>query len=180
MYLQDNVMSGITTDDITVILLLFADDMAILGNSPEDLQKSLDLLKSYCDLWGLEVNIDKTKVMVFRKRGLIRNNEIWFYDNIPLEIVNDFNYLGVSFNYTGSFALNQSVLTGKGLKAMYVLMNYLKKYNFKPKVYCQLFDAFVGSILSYGCEVWGFCKSKEIERIQLKCLKSLFKCEACD
>jgi len=30
------------------------------------------------------------------------------------------------------------------------------------------FYAFVGSILLYGCEVWGFGKNKEIERIRLK------------
>ena len=35
----------------------------------------------------------------------------------------------------------------------------------------QLLDAFVGSILSYGCEVWHFGKNKEIERIHLKLCK---------
>ena len=40
---------------------------------------------------------------------------------------------------------------------------------------CQLFDAFVGSILSYSCEIWGFGKCKEIERIHLKFCKYLLK-----
>ena len=38
---------------------------------------------------------------------------------------------------------------------------------------CQLFDAFVGSILSNSCEVWGFNKWKNIEKIHLKFLKLL-------
>ena len=51
-------------------------------------------------------------------------------------------------------------------------------YNFKtipltPKTQCQLFDSFVGSILGYGSEIWGYTKSKEIERIHLKFLKRL-------
>ena len=46
-------------------------------------------------------------------------------------------------------------------------------YDLKPKVLCQLFDAFVGSILSYGSEIWGYTKSKEIERIHLKFCKRL-------
>ena len=37
----------------------------------------------------------------------------------------------------------------------------------EPNVLCQLFDAFVGSILSYSSEVWGYTKSKEIERVHL-------------
>ena len=36
---------------------------------------------------------------------------------------------------------------------------------------CQLFDPFVGSVISYGFEVWGLCKSKELERLHLKFLK---------
>ena len=37
----------------------------------------------------------------------------------------------------------------------------------------QLFDAFVGSILSYSCEINGFCKSQSLERIHLKQCKKL-------
>ena len=43
----------------------------------------------------------------------------------------------------------------------------------KPNVLCQLFDAFVGSILSYSSEVWGYTKSKEIERVHLKFCKRI-------
>ena len=43
----------------------------------------------------------------------------------------------------------------------------------KPTILCQLFDAFVGSILSYSSEVWGYTKSKEIERVHLKYCKCI-------
>ena len=36
---------------------------------------------------------------------------------------------------------------------------------------CDLVDAFVSSTLNYSGEVWGFGKSKEIERIHLKFCK---------
>jgi hypothetical protein len=52
-------------------------------------------------------------------------------------------------------------------------MSNLKRYCFKPKTYCQLFDAFVGSILNYSCEVWGFTKSKQLETLHLKFCKRL-------
>ena len=38
---------------------------------------------------------------------------------------------------------------------------------------CQLFDSFINPVLSYACEIWGFSKSKEIERIHLKFLKNI-------
>ena len=80
MFLQDHINSGLTIDDITIILLLFADDMVILGKSPRDLQNSIDLLHRYCENWGLHVNVKKTRIVVFRKRGHLRLEEEWFYN----------------------------------------------------------------------------------------------------
>ena len=113
--------------------------------------------------------------MVFRKRGNLLPDESFIYNNSKLDIVNDFNYLGTVFNYTGSFGLNIQQLVGKALKALNVLMINCRKYNMKPKILCQLFDAFVGSILSYASQIWGYSKSKEIERIHLKFCKHILK-----
>ena len=175
LYLQDRTTCGLSMEEINIILLLFSDDMVIVGNSPEDLQNSLNLLFKYCSDWGLTVNIQKTKIVVFRKRGQIREGESWTYNDEHIEVVNDFNYLGIVFNYTGTFVLNQETLAGKGLKALNVLLANTRKYEFNIKTLCQLFDSFVGSILSYGCEVWGFTKSKELERIHLKFCKLILK-----
>ncbi len=125
-------------------------------------------MKIYCDKWGLEVNTEKSKIVVFRKRGAVRATETWFSMDNPLQVVNYFNYLGTVFNYTGNFILNQETLAGKGLKALNTLLANTYNFILKPKTVCQLFDAFVGSTLSYACEIWGFSKSKEIERIHLK------------
>ena len=53
-----------------MLILLFADDMVLFGNSKEDLQFALNKFENYCDKWRLTVNTSKTKVMIFsiRKR----------------------------------------------------------------------------------------------------------------
>ena len=79
------VDSGIQIDDIKLIMLLFADDMAIFAKTPEELQDHLNNLLSYCNSSGLHVNTNKTKVMVFRKRGGVKLNENWSYDNKLLD-----------------------------------------------------------------------------------------------
>lgn len=117
LFLQDNIESGLLFDDVVLILLLFVDNMAILGKSPSELQRHLDVLYTYCESWGLTVNTSKTKVMVFRKRGRLQPTEHWTYNGQIIEVVNDFNYLGTVFNYTGNFNLNQEYLVGKALKA---------------------------------------------------------------
>ena len=173
LYLQNRAESGLLIDDIILIILLFADDMVILGKSPEELQYHLDLLHTYCSNWGLEVNAEKTKIMVFRKRGRLLWGEHWTYNNQEIEVVDEFNYLGTIFKYTGNFSSNTEYIVGKALKALNVLLVNCKKLPLKPKILCQLFDAFVGSILLYASEIWGFSKSKEIERVHLKFCKHL-------
>lgn len=173
LFLHGTDSSGLSLMEICIIMLLFADDMVIVGNSVKDLQSRLDKLYEYCQQWGLTVNTAKTKIVVFRKSGAISQNESWFYNNEPLAVVNDFTYLGVVFNYTGSFVLNNQYIVSKALRANSMLLNKISKYNVSPAISLQLFDAFVGSILNYASPVWGISKSKEIERVHLKFCKAI-------
>jgi phosphotransferase system HPr-like phosphotransfer protein len=65
-------------DDIVnilrVMVLLYADDTVILTNSKQNAQKALIHLEQYCKQWKLEVNTDKTKVIVFGKRKINHND----------------------------------------------------------------------------------------------------------
>ena len=48
-----------------LFLLLFADDTVVLAECPEDLQRALDILNIFCEVWGLGINVRKPKVMIF-------------------------------------------------------------------------------------------------------------------
>ena len=108
--------------------MLYADDIIIFGNSPEDLQKSLAILEDYCSKWKLTVNTNKTKIMIFRKGGRLPNYLDFKYKNVSIEIVNKFCYLGVIFTSGGSSFETQKTLFGQALKAVFTLNKYL--YNF--------------------------------------------------
>jgi hypothetical protein len=49
---------------------LYADDTVLLSETKEGMQQSLNIFQLYCDLWKLDVNINKTKVMVFSKKNI--------------------------------------------------------------------------------------------------------------
>ena len=74
-----------------------------MSESSNGLQKSLDILKSYCDKWNLEVNINKTMIMIFNKSGRILKNVPLFYDNQVSSHVNQYKYLGIILKPSGSF-----------------------------------------------------------------------------
>ena len=52
---------------------------------------------------GGSVNVNKTKVMIFRKGGANNRNFSFIYSGVVIEIVKKFTYLGVVFTTGGSF-----------------------------------------------------------------------------
>jgi len=43
-------------------------------------------LSKYCEKWKLVVNVNKTKVMVFRKRARLQRKLKFYYNNNDVEI----------------------------------------------------------------------------------------------
>ena len=63
----------------------------------------------------------------------------------------------------------------KGLKPLYALSSKLNCYisNLDVSILLNLFDSHVGSVLNYGCEIWGFHNAPTIERVHRKFLKKI-------
>ena len=49
--------------------------LLLISDTPFHLQQMLNKLNEYCNRWSLNVNIDKTKITVFRKGGYLKKNE---------------------------------------------------------------------------------------------------------
>ena len=55
---------------IKILLATRTTDNIILSESKDGLQNALDIFESYCEIWKLQVNVNKTKVMTFCKKKL--------------------------------------------------------------------------------------------------------------
>jgi hypothetical protein len=53
--------------DIVVKLLLYADDLALMSETPQGLQKQIDVLSEFYVERQLVINVSETKVVVFEK-----------------------------------------------------------------------------------------------------------------
>ena len=84
--------------DVVIPLLLFADDLALFSHSHAGLQAQLDILHAFCKDRGLQVNIAKTKVMVFEHRHT--ECDPFLYDGSEIARVEAFKYLGIMFHET--------------------------------------------------------------------------------
>ena len=67
--------------------LLYADDTTVLAECPEDLQRALDILKIYCEFWGLDINVRKTKVM-----SIVSENKVMIFSRGKIRKMPKFNF----------------------------------------------------------------------------------------
>ena len=173
LFLQLNTSHAFTFDQLTIFLLLFADDSVLSSDSAKGLQSLITAFEKYCIKWKLTVNVEKTKIVIFKKHN--RNNEfpVFKYMNKTIEIVKTFNYLGIVFISNGTFHNAIKTLTGKATQAVSNLFTITQNNEIPIKTMMGLFDAFVASIIYYSCEVWGFLNSDLVERLHRKFLKRL-------
>ena len=152
MHFQQNPNASLSLEQLSIYLLLFADDAVIFSDTIEGLQSSLNHLEEYYRKWNLEVNVDKTNIVVFRKEGNLSSKEKWTFAGEEIEIVSSFNYLGIVLSSGGAFIKATNTLAGKALKAMNSLLAITRCMKLPINIMFNLFDSFVLSILNYSCE----------------------------
>ena len=152
-------LSGVTldiTDDevmiyIKLFSLLYADDTALMAESPSGLQSCLDAFSCYCDQWKLNINVAKTKIIIFgaRKKPSIQFN----IGNQVIEIVDSYNYLGVLFTQSCSFLRARKHIVQQAKKAMILLFTRINNLDIPVDLQLKLFDHTVVPVLTYACEI---------------------------
>ena len=161
--------------DLSLFLLLYADDTVILSDSRKGLQNLLDRLYTYSSDWNIEVNIDKTKIVIFRKGFRLCRDDKWFYNNEPVEVVNSFAYLGITLNFNGIFTKTQSLIAQQGNKCMFKILKLCNDNYLNIETKLHVFDTYVASVLNYGAEVWGFHPGNDIEKVHTRFCKMILK-----
>jgi hypothetical protein len=66
-------LTGITT----IPGLLFADYLAFSSFTINGLQKAIEQVTEYCRDWNLKCNLNKTKILVFKKGVKLKKDERW-------------------------------------------------------------------------------------------------------
>ena len=176
----ENLWQGVTMDEIQTFLklfvLLYADDTVIMAEDPKEMQLALNALGNYCDLWNLNVNIDKTKIMRFSLKKPTANTilpDFWL-NGQKIEYVESYTYLGTVFSFNGKFdeAINKQILQAN--RALFVLKSKKDMFNLPIDIMLDLFEKTIVPILLYGCEIWGHVKNIDrIEKFHRKFLKYL-------
>jgi len=160
---------------IQILILLFADDVALLSDSIIGLQTQLNILYDIAKRLDLIVNLDKSNIVVFRNGGFLSQNERWLFGDARLEVVSMYKYLGVTLTTRLSFQPTMRDLAERGRKGCAAIIKMLWSIGeFSPNIFFKLFDTQIQPILTYGAEIWGLTSNQEcIERVHLSAMKRL-------
>ena len=132
--------------------LVYADDLVLMSTSQMGLNKCLNQLEKFCDTWQLEVNIKKSKVVIFNPAGRLVNGFNFFYRGKKLEIVKSYCYLGIDFMCSGSFREARTNLSEKAQKAMFPLRAMIKQFQLPCGKSLELFHSLIRPIALYNSE----------------------------
>ena len=141
--------------------LLFASDLPIFLLSKEDLQKQISILEQYSNEWGLELNLSKTKIMIFNKQGATIRKFKFYFQGQEIEIVKQYTCLGFTFIPPGKKHKGIENLINKAKKSWFILQRFLYKSEGKTvNTYLNLIDTTIKPVLFKLAKDGGTAKTK--------------------
>ena len=179
--LEELKQSGIRGIQITaeceeILALGYADDIIEGSDSVISLQSLINLTAGFCLRKKMEVNLSKTKIVVFRNGGFLRNYEKWYYRGQRIEVVSAYKYMGLTVTPKLIWTRAKETLATQARKSIITL--YKLQHNIGYFDYLdlfKLFDTMVKPVLLYGAEIWGCELSNVIENVQNQFCKRFLK-----
>ena len=141
----DEAQAGIKIAGININNLRYANDIPFMAESEEELKSLLMKVKEESEKVGLNLNIQKTKIMA---SGRITSRKI------DGETMADFIFLGSKITAGGdcSHEIKRRLLLGR--KVMTNLDSILKSRGIILPTKVHLVKAMVFPVVIYGCEIW--------------------------
>ena len=151
----ESVGLGVSCGEVLLAILMFADDIALLAETEQDLQTLLD--SSWCDTWLLHINTSKSKVVHFRPKSQIRPSFNFKCGPFTLDTVPSYKYLGVWLNEHLEYQSCIKPLADSCRKALGLLISKSKQFGSFPfDVFSSLYDSLIIPRLDYAAGIWGY------------------------
>ncbi|VDO74836.1 unnamed protein product [Schistosoma margrebowiei] len=128
----------------------FADDLALLSHTHEQMQMKTASVAAVSATVGLSIHKKKTKVVKFKTEN---SNSITL-DGETLEDVESFTYLGSIIDEQGGSDADVKAKIGKIRTAFLQLKNIWNSKQLSTNIKVRIFNTNVKAVLLYGAETW--------------------------
>ena len=112
---------------VKVSVLMYADDLVLLSQTEDRLQRGINALHSFCTENDLTVNTSKCKLVYVSKIRPAKLPVIE-YNLQPLQWVDSFKYLGVTLSATNNFTKGMKVICQPASKSQTVIEIHVLKH----------------------------------------------------
>lgn len=163
---------GIDIDGQKVAILLYADDLILMSENKEDMQRLLDVLGVWCNNNCLNVNFGKSKMIHFRNQSISRSDCIFKINGENIEYVSSYQYLGLVLNEFLDYNVMAKAVAKSASRALGLLIVKCKTYGgFQHNIFTKLFDTLVWSVINYGSAIWGTKEFSCISAVQNRAMR---------
>ena len=149
----------------------FADDLALLSHTHEQMQIKTASVAAVSASVGLSIHKGKTKVLKFKAEN---SNPITL-DGETLEDVESFTYLGSIIDEQGGSDADVKARIGKARAAFLQLKNIWNSKQLSTNIKVRIFNTNVKAVLLYGAETWR-TTTTTIKKVQVfinSCLRKI-------
>ncbi|CAH8498299.1 unnamed protein product, partial [Schistosoma bovis] len=149
----------------------FADDLALLSHTHEQMQMKTASVAAVSASVGLSIHKGKTKVLKFKAEN---SNPITL-DGETLEDVESFTYLGSIIDEQGGSDADVKARIGKARVAFLQLKNIWNSKQLSTNIKVRIFNTNVKAVLLYGAETWR-TTTTTIKKVQVfinSCLRKI-------
>lgn len=182
-FLRSKGVRGVSVSHITEILLLaYADDIVLFADDFFNMKRIVKALFEYCIVNKLEVNIKKTKVVVFRKggHGHTKNLTPFKFGDQFIDYVKEYEYLGILVAQSASYVRASENIIARARAACISTVLTCHRLNvYSWETFIKLFQALVSAVLVYGAPVYAIKHLDSLEKIQLLFYKRLLGIPSC-
>ena len=163
---------GVVISGTNINNLCFADDIDLIERDEERLETTVQALNEEGKRYGLTMNFEKTKILVFGEKDYSKKLAI---DGNQLENVEKFTYLGSNMTYDLDNRKEVWTRIAKSIAALKAMDKIWKSKSIKMETKKKVLQTCIFSVVLYGCESWTI--TKEIEQrlltFERKCYRKI-------
>jgi hypothetical protein len=168
-----NTGIGVKVGEKICNIFLYADDIALMASTENDLQTLLDVVGDWCTDWNLVINAVKSKVIHFRNKNKLQTQHTFKLNNETIEQISKYKYLGLILHENLNFSVTCDVLakaSGRALGSVTSKMKLIENLGYNT--YNQLFTSGVVSVMDYGAEIWGYKDHNSAKKVTQNAIRT--------
>lgn len=164
-------------NDKLPVILAFADDLLIIGTTVDEVEKIIKELKAELGKVGLEINVDKSQIMIrepMSDRNIPKSITI---DGEEYKVVNNMRYLGTFLTETLDRPHTTRKRCMQAVNSSKIIVEFIRRYKPDWTLSKLIYKTVISPAITYGLKAAALVRRnrKSINRYELQILKEMLK-----